>query len=46
VTLVGDGTFQNGVAARDERMLVENLKLLFRSEATKNAVLQLLDLVS
>jgi hypothetical protein len=46
VTLVGDGTFQEGVPAGNEAALVENLKLLFRSDATKKTVMQLLDAVS
>ncbi len=43
VTLVGDGTFKKGTAAGNEAAFVENLRLLFHSDATKRAVLQLLD---
>src|SRR5262249_43100195 len=46
VTLVGDGAFQKGVSSGNEATLVENLRLLFHSDATKRTVQQLLDLVS
>jgi hypothetical protein len=46
VTLVGDATFQKGTPAGNEAALLENLRLLFHSEATKRAVLQLLDVLS
>ena len=46
VTVIGDATFQKGVAAGKERALVENLKLLFHADTTKKMVQQLLDLLS
>jgi hypothetical protein len=46
VTLVGDGTFQQGTPAGNEAYFKENLRLLFHSDATKRAVLQLLDVLS
>ncbi|SRR5260370_16093551 len=46
VTLVGDGTFQKGTPAGNEAAFKENLRLLFHSDATKRAVLQLLDVLS
>ena len=46
VTLAGDGTFRQGTSAGDEAALVENLRLLFHSDATKRMVLQLLDALS
>ncbi len=46
VTIVGDGTFRQGTGAGNEDALVENLRLLFHSDATKRVVLQLLDALS
>ncbi len=46
VVLIGDGTFQKGIEAKDEATLMENLRLLFHADATKRAVLQLLDILS
>jgi hypothetical protein len=46
VTLVGDGTFQKGTSAGNEEAFVENLRVLFHSDATKRAVLRLLDVLS
>ena len=46
VTLVGDGTFTKGTPAGNEGAFVENLRLLFNSDATKRVVLQLIDALS
>jgi len=46
VTVVGDGPFEKGIAAGDEAALVENLRLLFHSDATKRTIQQLLDILS
>ena len=46
VTLVGDGTFQKGVAAGNERALLEDLRLLFNADPTKRTVQQILEIVS
>ncbi len=45
VTLIGDGTFKNGTAAGNEEAFVDNLRLLFGSDATKDVVLKLLDAI-
>jgi hypothetical protein len=46
VTLVGDDAFRKGTPAGNEAALTENLRLLFHSDATKRAVLQILDVLS
>jgi hypothetical protein len=46
VTLTGDGTFEKGTPAGNEGAFKENLRLLFHADATKRAVLQLLDILS
>lgn len=47
VTIYGDGEpFEMGVKARDEADLLEKLKALFASEATKKIVFQLLNAVA
>lgn len=43
VRIVGDDAFANGVHAANEDSLLDNLRLLFGSEASRKIVLKLLD---
>jgi hypothetical protein len=46
VNIVGDGMFQQGILAGNEDNFKSNLRHPFHSDATKRAVLQLLDALS